>query len=493
MAKLLTEPRIPKAITVPKPRKKRIKRSPEEPKVKYTLLKESDKKHLLRFIDLYKENPLHARVKFFADNNTGLSDYSFNRLVIFEFGDTDFEISEFKVKFGISITNRIYSSQSKIRSIMYKKGKFWYLDKSRTVRGAGSIMPLSFGLVHAFIQNAEIHNLRDINNDSKIFDFLKKRFHWFKTIHEHKYAWNLSFTKIVKDELFNFKLLNREIFKVPNNIAEIVVGSQSDRGSMLSRYGSPRDFIKVWKEVVKVLDNVQSLTPEMMYHRDFMDTCKMARRLGKRVNCQWGLKRMTQEHDEWAKEITHIMLACEKEYLLDVRKHFRMFGEYSGYQLLKTNKEMLFEGMTQNHCVGTYLDKVDNGSCAIFHIEGFTLQVVLRTTEVFADTGEPIPYNLNIGSYQMTVDADGNEIQREQRKTKHIYSLANAQFRGRHNSDPTEELKNRVNAKLKEFSDSDLYKEYLENPNDEKFKVEDQWAKGVNGFQNQLVEEQLPF
>jgi len=73
MAKLLTEPRIPKAITVPKPRKKRIKRSPEEPKVKYTLLKESDKKHLLRFIDLYKENPLHARVKFFADNNNGLS------------------------------------------------------------------------------------------------------------------------------------------------------------------------------------------------------------------------------------------------------------------------------------------------------------------------------------------------------------------------------------------------------------------------------------
>lgn len=496
MSKLLTEPRLPKVITGPKPRKKLIKRSPEDEKPKYTLLKESDKKHILRFIDLYKENALHARVKFFSNDSN--QPYSFTRLVLFEWENGDFEISEFEVKFGISITNRMYSSQKKLRSLIYKKGKFWCLDKTN-VRGnsGGKILPMSFSNVYAFIHLAEHgSNVSDSSStNSKIHEFLKTKFFWFKTIHEHKYAWRLSFNKIVKDELFNFKALNRELFKVPNNIAEIAIGSQADYHSRFRQYGHPAEFLKVWKEIIKVLDNIQNLTSEMLYHEDFIDTCRMARTLGKKVNCSWGVKRMKQEHDEWAKEITHIKLACEKEYQLDVRKHFRLFADFSGYKLLMTNKEMLFEGMTQNHCVGTYLDRVDNGSCAIFHVEGGTLQVVVSNYEVYEDTGERVRFNI-FGGTLNAYDLDDNDAEVTNiRKTKKITCLVNAQFRMKHNQSPPDELVKRVNTKLEEFSKSELYQEYLENPNAEKFKVEDQWVMAVNGFQRQRIkaEENLPF
>ena len=69
------------------------------------------------------------------------------------------------------------------------------------------------------------------------------------------------------------------------------------------------DMIKIWKEMKQVLINVENLKPELYENHLFIDTCKMARTLDRKVNCSWSIKRLTQEHDDWAREITNTVLA----------------------------------------------------------------------------------------------------------------------------------------------------------------------------------------
>ena len=93
------------------------------------------------------------------------------------------------------------------------------------------------------------------------------------------------------------------------------------------------------------------------------------------MNCTCGLKRLKQEHDDWSREITKIVLEAEPLRELRIRNVYTEFEKFSRYTLLKTNKDLLYEGMTQSHCVGTYIDKVDSGSTGIYHVDGGTLQL----------------------------------------------------------------------------------------------------------------------
>ncbi len=43
--------------------------------------------------------------------------------------------------------------------------------------------------------------------------------------------------------------------------------------------------------------------------------------------------------------------------------------------MLTTTKEMFLEGKKQSHCVGTYINKVDAGGCAIFTYDKFTIEI----------------------------------------------------------------------------------------------------------------------
>ncbi len=87
MAKLLTEPRLPKEITAPKKRIRK-KKDPSVPSdIKYTVINEGSKADVNVLLDLFKEDPLKARVKFFNTKRK----YSFERTVLFEKGKKDFE------------------------------------------------------------------------------------------------------------------------------------------------------------------------------------------------------------------------------------------------------------------------------------------------------------------------------------------------------------------------------------------------------------------
>ena len=61
---------------------------------------------------------------------------------------------------------------------------------------------------------------------------------------------------------------------------------------------------------------------------------------------------------------------------LNIEEEFIKFGNRAGYPILKTTKELALEGKRNNHCVATYVNKVDNGSCGIYRVGENTLEIV---------------------------------------------------------------------------------------------------------------------
>jgi hypothetical protein len=421
MIKLFNEPRVITEIK-DKPIKKRCKKDRVLVKPTYTLIYESDKTNVSELFRVYKESPFRARVKFF---NKGKNNFSFNRVVLFEFENGEFEISHFINYFGISTTNKIYSSQKKISSVIYRKEKFWYTNNKK-------IQPLTFELLRGFIGDCEnisvyVNKTTERILGSKIFQYFKKRFHWFKTVYENKVSYRLTFNKIVKDEIFKLKDMSLAVLGVHHKLGEIILSSK--RFGQIVTGG--KKGIVIWRGFMKILDGVEHLTEEMLNSEYFYDTCRMARILGRRVNCRWSLNRLKTEHDIWAREITNILLESELEVELNVRPIFKAFANFSGFKLLSTNKDMLAEGMVQNHCVGTYMNKVDRGACAIYHVDGYTLELS-HVTE----------------SFKIKESIDG-QIPQYRNVEKKI--LKNVQFKGKYNINAPEELVKLVNKKLIDF------------------------------------------
>ena len=114
----------------------------------------------------------------------------------------------------------------------------------------------------------------------------------------------------------------------------------------------------------------------------FQDTLNMAVILNRKVNCAWSVKRLQHEHDTWAKEITNIVME-ESNRDLKIKKEYIKFAEQNpDFKLINTTKELALEGLTQSHCVATYSNAVDNGNCAIFHINGYTAEIKLVNNEL---------------------------------------------------------------------------------------------------------------
>lgn len=445
--KLLDEPRIQKEITQPKKKYKRVKKEKVEgePKVKAIVLKEGAKSKINQFIELYKEDRFKARVKFFNGNS---SDYSFSRLVLFEYGGGEFEIANFTIKFGISVTNKMYSSQKKGESLIYRKKKFWYRSS------AGTIKPMNYSNFVDFIRSNDNFRSTYYNVESEgisrlketnVYQYFDERFHWIKTLSEFKHSYSINFNTIVSKKLFGLKDMNRYVFKVPYNISKIVETSK-----IMERLKQTGRKFAVWEETLKVLDHVDHLRPEMLANHLFMDTCKMAKTLGRKVNCKWGLVRLKEEHDKWAREITRIILDCEKEFELNIKPEYKAFADFSGFRLLRTNKNMLEEGMLQNHCVGTYIDRVDRGECAIFHVDGYTLQVGI---EFKTEKVRVMPETSIFGNGRITMP---------ETKMVEVKTFKNLQFRGKHNKSAPQELVDEVQSYMDEFIKQDGFNKVKE-------------------------------
>jgi hypothetical protein len=340
-----------------------------------TVLSENKNPNVNKLKEIYEKDKRKAKVIF--DNNKNTHSYSESRLCLFEYPNGDFRIVSLIRKYGMSINAIIYSRESNNWAISYKhKTKsFYFIDGMKRVR------VLSLNILQGYCDKS----------NSIIYDYLVVKFGWLRNILESKHAGWLSFATIIKNKLYNDREILKYIYKCPYPVAK-----------MLSENHAPYtawDFAKIWKEVKKVLINIENLKPEFLKSHYFMDTTKMASSLGYKVNCSWGLKRLKQEHDRYSKEIVDTILEFEDIIDLRIKKVYLDFAEFSGIEILTTNHQLVYEGRVMSHCVGTYSPQVNSGSCAIYRYKGHTLDLRFRKSYVVKTSDEETKTKLEINQF----------------------------------------------------------------------------------------------
>lgn len=313
--------------------------------------------YLDRLFELYASDKDKARIYYYLNKDNGKF-VSF-RVLLFEYKNGDFRIVRLQKVYGISITNRMYSHEKNIDSISYSKKSGFHHSSMYNTR---HVRQLNYTIVRNFINNCNFNEGTD-----EIYNYLVSKFGWIRNIKESTF-WNLSFNTIQRKRLYSTKAILRHVFGCPYPQAKLVY----DHTMQISG-----DYLKAWKEQKKNLDNIESLTSELFYHPLFMDSCKMAQMVNKKVNCSWSVKRLKSEHDKWSKMITEVLLETEPLRDLRVGAVFIEFAKHSGFELLTTNHALIEEGVRMNHCVGTYSSRVDSGLSGIYRAFGYTLEMVL--------------------------------------------------------------------------------------------------------------------
>lgn len=330
-----------------------IKKEVTSTKPNWTLIDEYKSLKVDALFDVYAKDKAKAKIYYYLNKGSFVT----TRKVLFEYDNGDFKFVHIRKTYGISSTNKMYSHEKTLESIMYRNHRFYLYNN----KGSKSfIQSLSFSNLRVF--------LHEFGNDTTIMNYITSRFGWLRFISEDSLCWNIIFDTVVKKKLFNQKAMYRYIYGCPYPIAKFVHNYSSNTRN-------PLKYLKVWKEMRKNLYNIESLSEELYRNHLFQDTCSMGQMVGEKVNCSWGLKRLKTEHDKWSKIVTEVLL--ENEPLMDLTIHpiFVEFATHSGYTLLTTNHALISEGRNMNHCVGTYSSAVNNGYSGIFRAYDHTLEL----------------------------------------------------------------------------------------------------------------------
>jgi hypothetical protein len=139
--------------------------------------------------------------------------------------------------------------------------------------------------------------------------------------------------------------------------------------------------------------------------------------------------------------------------------------------------------MIQNHCVGTYIDRVDRGDCAIFHVDGYTLQVGI---EFKTEKVKVMPETSIFGNGRITMP---------ETKMVEVKTFKNLQFRGKHNKSAPQELVDEVQSYMDEFIKQDGFNKVKEGS--EVYRpINSNRGTYINGIRLQVAmaqDEALPF
>ena len=303
-------------------------------------------KRVETLFDIYKEDRYSARVVYMNDT----SDYYNYRLVKFTKDNGHFSIVLFRRKYGISITNKIYSRESRVFAIHYN-GKFHLSMKSQ-------IRPLTLYNLGTYIPYIESHStsIYDI-----ILNYLETRFTWLRYIRETNLLGNVAFNTIIKNKLYSKKKALQYTYGTCYPVAKML----HDKS------------INSLKKDLRYIKNIESLKSTWISKHPglFKDSIRMAKILDKKVNCSWTTRRLNEEHDKWAKELTDIVYD-KTNRCLSIHPVYVDFQKFSNLEMITTTKELNYEGKKQSHCVASYVRNIEAGMCAIFRYKGYTAEIL---------------------------------------------------------------------------------------------------------------------
>lgn len=313
---------------------------------KYTLFSETRSEKMDWLLEVYKQDRYKARVLYYNSTNS----YFIWRSVCFERTDGSFEICSFARKFGISKANVIYSREKKTASLIYKNKKFYFKSGSIFRHAMYSDIALTF---------------------SYALTFLTEKFPWLRNVIENEHCHGITLSTIMTYKLFNSDKILKHIYKAPKPVIRVLTDGYGSSNNI----GWSHMPKKQWDRMRPYLINIENLKVNFLKNEYFNDTVDMAIKLDKRINCSWSLNRLKAEHDIWSKELRVIMLEFEPLIDLEPSKIYMDFEKFTGFNLLRTNHELIAEGQKNNHCVAGYVDSVRRGSCGIYQVSGYTLEV----------------------------------------------------------------------------------------------------------------------
>lgn len=336
-----------------------------------------------KLFEIYKEDREKASIYFRIANKRDLTHIYWvicenkNNLVIEK-------ISKF---YGISKTNKIYNSKKSLLKVIIKKGKSVYIKKDSKL--------LQINLPD-FISCFSINN----------FNFKDRLKEFFLKIHPNiEWIWNemesegfvpkRSLNYIVKNKLFSpKKYLKKEFPEYPTKDIYIILKNcdliySPSTEEMLKASYSRREIFSNIPLYIKTLKNgtinkeKHKVSVPTLYHlflkglkesdidysvNIFQDLCEMAYKLKRKINPAWSNKRMKEEHDNLSKIITDLLSTMDN-ISLEINPVFNNVNLPVKNQILTTSGELTAEGKIMDHCVASYSNKINDGLCAIYHIE----------------------------------------------------------------------------------------------------------------------------
>lgn len=313
----------------------------------YTLLYEHRPPKLEEFIELYKKNRFKARVLFFNGEYEGLRSY---RLVKFNKEKDNFDIVLYVRKYGISKTNVLYHRETIQSQIFKKDSKYYYKTKGK------KLLQLTYNHITQY----------DINCQKKMVGIFLNEFPPLEIIMRYDLLRSKSFNYIKKHKLTSLRKMLNYTYKAPYNISK-----ELDK---LPANDIFRRWLYFYSDYITNIENINIdyLKNNISY---FTDILKMAQITNTIINLGWSAKRFEQEHNKMGEIITEIKFSQENETPLNNSKIFIDFANYSGFNLIKSNKELVLEGMYQHHCIATYENQINNGNSGIYHVNGYTLEL----------------------------------------------------------------------------------------------------------------------
>jgi hypothetical protein len=90
--------------------------------------------------------------------------------------------------------------------------------------------------------------------------------------------------------------------------------------------------------------------------------------LKKKIDYKWSHLRLVEEHKAWTEQIMQIELDTLDDKVISGIERFERYTP-TGFKLLKTQKEVFYEGKTMRHCVYTaYWNSIKQGRYLAYHI-----------------------------------------------------------------------------------------------------------------------------
>lgn len=288
------------------------------------------KDNIDKFLSMYEKDRFIARIYAIE------SSPNINQVCLNETGKLSFQIFNDVKTYGVSTTLKLYARKKAHRKYFVNGNKFYYQFDNQ-------LRPITVSSLQ----------------EDCVKDYFKRRFTWVNFLIEN------SFNVIPFNTIVNKRLYSR------NDVLRYLYSCPLEQALIIHKYfGSDQ---RGWKILAKSITNLQNLNEDLLKQQDFADTAILAFKHNTKVNAAWSVRRLKEEHDKWALELTNLLFSMDNEPLKISDIYLQFSKGFPG--LIEDKKGLALEGLNQKHCVAGYANSVNSGQCAIFNVNGFTAEV----------------------------------------------------------------------------------------------------------------------